>query len=412
MTVGKIMPPVFSSRRGAEIIALRIALVGVVAFFCYHSVLWHSTNESSSFAVYAMKIIPIVTLIPLLFRGGIYIPRDRGFLIFNALFALTFFTSIITAIFQDYFSLFYFIADLVGFLIFWLYVQFGYMLRVKYSYEPKDISKELSIFLFFISVVIILGFILSGGQKVSIPPDMHFATVFLFLCFFLKENRLSFLATIFLILLVSSAAFLSLHKITLGGVAFSFIFLVILFLRKFSIKSLVLLVGIAMLFCAIVVSYGSNLFANFSVEINNSGDGFQGSSANQRISEALLIYDDLTKSSRLSQVLGKGFGAHYFNSGIIEHYPQYVHQGHSTPFILWIRNGVFGVVLFFYVATLSFRYLFSKTTNSFILSASLFYCFLASVVDLYIYWGFFMGLGTGMLFGQINIDNKSRKHID
>ena len=401
----------FSSNRAA-IIALRVVMVGIPVLFLFHSVTWHSIGVSSSTAVYAMKIFAVITLIPLLMRGVIYAPNDRGFLTFNLLVALIFFSSFITVMWQDYFSLFYFLADSLGFLLFCGYAQFGYMLRAKYSYVPSAISKELNVFLILISIVIILGFIQSGGQKVSIPPDMHFATIFCFLCFFLRESKLSMLTGIFFVLLVSVSAFLTLHKVSLGAIGFSFVYLLIYRLRNFSIKNVAVVLFLVLTFLFIVFNFGSNLLNEFSVEINDAGDGFVGGSANQRILESLLIFDEMAQSSYLTQILGKGFGSHYFNPGIIEHYPDYVHQGHSTPFILWLRNGVLGVSLFAFIAIYSFRSLFSKNPERLIFAAPLFYCCLASLVDLYIYWGFFMGFGTGLLLAQAAVDKRLRKTID
>ena len=196
----------------AAIIAFRMVMVGVAIFFLYHSVTWHSTGESSSIAVYSMKVVAMIVILPLLMSGALYFPKDKGFLIFNSLVALTFVCSLVAVNSQTYFSMFYFLADSVGFLLFWIYAQFGYMFRAKCSLGPSVISKELSIFLVLASIIIIFGFIQSGGEKVSIPPDIHFALVFCFLAIFLKEAKVSSFVSISFVLLIAVAAFLSLHE--------------------------------------------------------------------------------------------------------------------------------------------------------------------------------------------------------
>ena len=61
-----------------------------------------------------------------------------------------------------------------------------------------------------------------------------------------------------------------------------------------------------------ILIYGSDLAVNFIVSANESGDGFSDPSANQRILETGLIINEINNSPLISQLLGKGFGAHYF----------------------------------------------------------------------------------------------------
>ena len=391
--------------------SLIFALTGIAIIFSFHSILWHSTGISSSIAVYGMKLVAVITLIPLLLGGIFYFPKEKNFLFFNFLFFLVLLSSVISALLQDYFSLFYFIADLIGFSLFWFYVQFGYKIRVATKISTDEISRYFKGFLLLLSFIIIAGFIQSGGEKVSIPPDMHYAIIFCFLCLFLKNGGRSLITSILFLSIVLLAAYLSLHRITLGAVVFSAISLLFISLKNFSFKNIFVVFFITLLSIYMILIYGSDLAVNFIVSANESGDGFSDPSANQRILETGLIINEINNSPLISQLLGKGFGAHYFNPGIIQHYPEYVHQGHPTPLILWLRNGSLGVILFLFLFFLSLKKFLSRKLDYVIYSAPLLYCCLASFFDLYVYWGFFMGIGTGLLFGQIKIDKSIKSKL-
>lgn len=131
-------------------------------------------------------------------------------------------------------------------------------------------------------------------------------------------------------------------------------------------------------------------------EVSISKEVFTDGSLNQRVIEMNLMLQELSQSAAML-VLGKGFGATYENKdGVLIYYGARVHNAHSTPFLVYFRNGLYGVVLYFIPLALVMFTIFSRNVILFRASLALLVIYVALFFNQYFYWGYQFGLAMAL----------------
>jgi hypothetical protein len=101
--------------------------------------------------------------------------------------------------------------------------------------------------------------------------------------------------------------------------------------------------------------------------------------------------------SWISLIFGEGFGATYENKdGVLIYYGPQVHNAHSTPFLLYFRNGFYGLLLFLIPGLIAAVTIFSRDDRLFRASLALGVMYLALLFNQYLYWGVQFGMGVAL----------------
>lgn len=125
---------------------------------------------------------------------------------------------------------------------------------------------------------------------------------------------------------------------------------------------------------------------------------FADGSLNQRLIEMELMFKEMSRSW-LSLILGEGFGAQYENKGgVLIYYGPQVHNAHSTPFLLYFRNGIYGLLLFIIPGLIAAVTIFARDDRLFRASLALGVMYLALMFNQYLYWGVQFGMGVALWF--------------
>ena len=351
--------------------------------FFGHGYIWFKSGQSESNAllVYGMKLAYCVYLLGVLlgakWNGG-YL-KEKFFVFFM----------LMTFIFSSFVPFFntklinerYYIGDLLGFLI----VIFYYSCTLAYIRSNKDgfdfICSTVVLGSFFTSLVVIFFYVASGGEKVSIPPELHLGAAFaLSRLFWLKIDGKS----IVIAFVIGLACVLSLQRMTLIIVVLPVLCLFLFDASRF-IRSLPGLVLLAL----IVVTPNLDKISEKITELipENNVMTFSDSSVNQRLVEVDLIAREIKKGSLLNYFLGFGFGAVYENKDyLIPNKGNYIHHSHIALVSVFFRNGLLGIISVFIIPFLFFvRFRFDS--NYKIALVGFISTYVALISDQYIYWG-------------------------
>ena len=348
-----------------------------------HGYIWFKSGQSESNAlfVYGMKLSYCVYLLGVLLgakccRGNF---KDIFFIFFM-------FVTLIVSSFTPFLDINlidrkYYIGDLLGFLI----VIFHYSCTLAYIRSNEDgfdfICSTVVLGSFVTSLVVIFFYVASGGEKVSIPPELHLGTALaLSRLFWLKMNGKS----IGIALVIALACVLSMQRINLIIVVLPVLCLILFDASRF----IRLLPGLVLL-ALIVVSPNLNKISEKVTTLVPEDDvmSFSDASINQRFVEIDLIAKEMKEGTLLNYFLGFGFGAVYENKDyLIFNKGDHIHHSHIALGSIFFRNGLLGIISVFIIPFLFFvRFRFDS--NYKIALVGFISTYVALISDQYIYWG-------------------------
>jgi hypothetical protein len=348
-------------------------------FFLLHGWIWVSTGVSSALMVYLIKLSYLPIVVSLSFSSGF--SKDVFPVLIGMLLIICGLLGSIFSI-QDL-GVKYFLADLFGFIVLWLsFLAVSSYVKQGNEYWWRMVSWIVGS-TFMVSIVVVIYYFASGGDKVSIPPEIHFgAAIIIGLLLFYPDQRTTTNLIKFGVIL--AACILSQQRINFL-VIFVPVFVFVLHrvrnpLALFRFFLALLIVALVIFF--VFHSLFLNLFMRMKFDISVGGISFQDNSANQRFIEAKLIMEEVGRLPMFQVLVGKGFGAEYANTGDVS-----VHLAHSTPFVLLLRNGVIGVFLFFVICFSALSRLFRSNQHA-VASCGVLAMLMAMMFDQYVYWGF------------------------
>ncbi len=398
-------------------------------FVASHGFMWVVQKVSYAPAVYAMKLayMPFIALALYVYFKDML--RDRPTVLAAAVIAPVFIISLIMPLLlNEPISTGYYVTDTAGLGITVLSSFIFYaMLRDK-SLDLAFIETISAQFCFVISIYMIVYFFASSGDKISVTPEIQIPMAIVIGAYLAPVNG-RVRPPIWLIALIAIACALSQlrENVVIFAIAGAACIVRGFFFRAdwrpaflFVAVSISAVMVLPATRTALLDRYQSlQLFDNISVDIFNEPSGdiikkpsgdvgsatkeqkievFVDSSLNQRFVEIGLMSQELSKSA-LTLVMGKGFGATYENrGGVLIYYGERVHNAHSTPFLVYFRNGIYGFILFALPAIFAFVTLFSKNTLLFRASLTLGMMYLALLFNQYFYWGVQFGLALAFWF--------------
>lgn len=347
-----------------------------------HNIIWFSTGTSSSLVVYTIKLAGGIYALGFLF-SRYKINLEVYYLILITIIVLT--TSTYATVNNLELVSHYIFTDFIGFFILIFYVVIGYNISRLYDFE--DITKFLNFFTLMMCFIFLLIALLSDFEKISIPPDFHAVIVFCTTCFLynLKESK-KITVSITMLVLIGVSTFFTLHRITFLAYVFAILSFYI-FRRKYFSVTISILVFVGFF-------YNFNFFKELTDVLLSTPELLVDESAAQRIKESILIKETLTANNMM--LFGAGFGGFYYNYGLIEHYPFYVHQGHVSPMMLLFRNGILGLTMYLVISIIALYNYFKPSKELYIMSSCLLYSLFASLFDFYFYWATHLGIVVGM----------------
>jgi len=366
------------------------------------------------------------------------------FLLFVAspCFVISFVTPFFT---NDSISYFYYTSDAVGLAVALISIFVFLELFKNGSLDVINIERIFSVFLTIVSIYIIIYYFFSGGDKISITPEMYIpmaVVIGAYLCPVKGGSAPPFL----LIALVAFACALSQLRenlviyaavgviCILRGLVLAprngrnaMLFLVAtLIVGVFTpgsqtlvaerLSSMTMKVG--PLFPGVmdgVPTFAEGWLQSLgkavgveSTEEEKSGPIFTDGSINQRIVEVQLMYDEMALSP-WTFLLGKGFGATYENKEkVLIYYGERVHNAHSTPFVVFFRNGLYGIILYLVPAVLAVFTLFSRNVLVFRASLTVLIMYAAFMINQYFYWNVNFGLAVAFLIFSLRERHTSK----
>jgi hypothetical protein len=401
---------------------VKASLAFIAIFFACHSILWHFYGVTSPLFIYLMKIAGLSSALFLFFNRHRACRFSSLAKLFTGLFVLSFLLALIRPVFAESINLFYFMTDLIGYLTFYVYVLIGMFMANSSFLSDERFFAMMNAFCIVMCSIIIFFYLISGGGKVSTPPDIHYAAVIAVLYGLsrlsaphLRPQRRAYVLAGIMIVLVGATV--SLHKITLLS-ALAPLVVGVLFMPSATRTRLglsmrkVRAVAVSVLL-AVTVSYlvvaQERFYETYIFSVDLEAGSADDASVQQRVLESILIFRSLADGGLQTMLLGNGFGAVYRNDGLIAHYPEFVHQAHVSPMIVWFRNGVAGLGVLLLTLVIAIKGLRSPDMNVKILGAGLTACLIASLSDLYLYWGFFMGIATGYLLVALERSTSSHR---
>jgi len=286
---------------------------------------------------------------------------------------------------------FYFFGDAVGASATFFYFFYLYYLLERKLVFIEQVYKIIIHSAILISIGIIFNYFLSGGGKVSIPPEIHYSLAIYFVSLgigyrFGKQMKVWYIAIIVLAIIVS--IFRMNLIISAGSLIVGYLWSI--FRKgKLGIRTFVL----GCLFIAITIFFFGPVleerFSSLAISEDVSSDNvFMDESANQRFLESTLVLLEMENQNILTLILGKGFGAEYTNVGrIIEHYPERQHQLHMTITSVFLRNGILGLIIFLIPVAFIVFDVFTRNQRLFAASIGLLFTYIALMTDQYLYWG-------------------------
>lgn len=372
-----------------------------------HGYIWTSEGGlSSAVLVYAMKLAPLAYLMGAsLFLGPkrvLKALRSR-IAIVGVVFLLLGLAS--PFVYQSQPSLFYYAADAAG-----MGATFAYFLVTKELFRTADTNRLRSV-IFRVMVAgaaatsaVILGlYFWSGGNKVSIPPDIHYGIALAIVLYLTAARASVVLAPLVIIAGVGASQFRMniIVAVLATGAAW---FWTLIFdrsqMRWGTIgKTALLVLVLAGLFSQPLLStfgrFGSFVWSPSQaiVEIETEG----GLPVDQRYLESYLVFQEM-KQQPASFLTGKGFGATFDTAEVLKGHGAREHSIHNSIAALFLRNGIFGVLLFLLPAILAVRTIFCGDRGLYVASIGLLVIYAACMTDQYVYWGGYYGIALAVWY--------------
>lgn len=370
----------------------------IPALMAVHSVIWYGTGVSSAVAVYALKLVTlsVIAVVLLRYRIGPMLSRPLRPLLLGST-AVLLGSVIATAIHYDEVSLAYALSDAAG----WLATT-GYIVVLFYALRRGLLPVEdLFGALRWGTVIVCCGFIIAwamtGGEKVSIPPDVHLGvalTLGRWLTARGTRRPVEHLLILVIVIGVVASAFRMNYVVTVFTILVSITWILV---RDADLRRIGRVAIILCVVAATAIGFREQVrgrlesFALSSTVDIRSGEVLSDRSAGQRFVEGVLVIDEVI-GSPVALIIGKGFGATFDNSaGLIPHLDDQVHNVHSTPLTVLLRSGGLGLVLLLAVPLIACRDLFTRDPDLFVAALGLLASYLALLTDQYLYWSLSFG---------------------
>lgn len=359
--------------------------------------------QGSSFAsllVYAIKLSYLVIIFDALLHDRLKIRlKNNKYIFYITIFLL--FTGSIAAIFHNKFiSFFYFLADFAGIAIMPFYI----LILIKYFHKCKGGINEiidlmrynLIITAFYLSIY----FFISGGQKISTPPDVQAVLSVVITTAILgigSTGRIKLTTSIIAAIIIIALA--QLRMLIIVGVLTLLLTSFRMLIYKFNASSFIRLIMLLTFAFGFLVFFGGDLIGErintlplIGDESNLVEDGIGDDSTNQRSIEALQVFNQMN-ANWTTYIFGTGFGALYANTLVLnDHYNIFQHHLHSSPVAIIFRLGIFALAIYLGIFLFAIKLMLSKADIKFVAGNMLFMQWLSSLMDLYIFWGFSFAL--------------------
>lgn len=384
-----------------------------------HGFFWNFGGLNTAILVYGMKITPLFFLAGAVFSLGV---RDAIGAFANkpaAILAVVCLISLVTPlIFGTEPQLFYYFADAAGFIS---TVSYAGVTTQLIKRNPSLIGLIFRVMISgaaVTSVVIVALYFITAGEKVSIPPDVHYG-IALSVVLYLTSSAKGLNLKLSPILIAAGVGAAMLRMNILIGVLsiFAAWFWQLIFNRKKisawrAVETAILLAVMALLFsqplmstlsrATLVAWYPPDAIAKIwagSPILGSIPDrDLEGAAVDQRYVESLLVFEEL-QAAPASFLVGKGFGATFENTdGVLSGHDAREHSIHNSIFALLLRNGLMGVLLFLTPAGLAVWTCFRGDRRLFVASVGLLSIYLACMADQYVYWGGYFGIALAVWY--------------
>ena len=393
----------------------KIVLVFIIPLlFTLHGLIYNSTGVSSSGIVYSIKLATFLSIVPLIKAYGLYVFKDIQINALKNIFILIVFFNIISSLINvKNISFFYFFADLAG-----LSITFIYIFYLLYIFKHQNLLffKILN-YCFksavFISLGIIVNYLISNGNKVSIPPELHYIISLTFVSILIGFKKEIFMKIVFISILIIGIMTSQL-RINLLLMILSVSFGLYWVFRYKKLKNSLLYFLIVTFIAIIIISSFQEILLSRLESLQfteiNSNNILVDNSANQRVLEVLAILDTIKDSNFFLLIFGHGFGATYNDMmNLIPHYPLTMHNSHVAYFSIFFRNGLLGLIIFITPLIYSLKFIFMKSQISFVFCVAIFLTYIALIFDQYVYWGFYFALSVSAILG---LNHHSHKELN
>jgi hypothetical protein len=368
-------------------------LVAFPVLLAIHGAYWLSHGESLAFSVYAMKLV----YLPFLAISLLCIPAhffgSKAFTRYLLLILPVFLISLSAPFILGLTINYYYFTDAIGLAVTLIAVPVSYLLLRNGLLSIKEIEQIFAAYLLVVSLYIVLYFIVGAGEKLSITPEMTLPMAIVLSAYVFPSSP-ERPPSIWLIFLIAVACVLS--QLRENMMAFLLV-AVLCGVRERGRRSLTLL-GLATIVVVTFLAVKPNVFDRpaFFRKMNIEGTIINPSIDQRRIEIELMLLE--MRKSPESFVLGVGFGATYENTrGELAYYGERVHNAHSTPFVVYFRNGAYGVALFVLPLTAAVFLLWSKRQIAFRMSLCALIFYGVMVFNQYLYWNVQYGLLVALI---------------
>jgi hypothetical protein len=392
-----------AGNRANTIWGLKIYLLVLLpSIFFVHGLFWTYRGENIALLVYGAKLSSIITFIPVLFscKPLSIFRRENGYLLL-ILASLLVIGLVTPFIIGGQINWFYFASDTIGVIVTFLYIFCVYFFLISERLSLTTLLALLFKSMGLVCLGISINYMLSRGGKVSIPSEIHYALA-IYIAAGLSGFILKFYHTVTFGAIVAAGVVMAQLRINLIVAAAAIICTIVwrFLVGKWRFNT-VKLCGCIFLCAAIVHTFSDQLVDRIQ-SLNIVGDDLQfeftDSSANQRFSEASLIFRELESAPFYTFFTGKGFGALYANThSLIPHYGERQHHAHMTPLVVLLRHGLFGLIIYMVPLLLATRTLFTRCRILFTVSLGVVLSYIALMSDQYLYWSPTFGTAVALL---------------
>lgn len=373
-------------------LTLPLVVFSPVLFFA-HGVVWTKLGYSSATLIYGNKLVGLFIIAAVVGNYGTKIFLRETSEVLGIATLLVTLGCLAPFAYEDKINWFYYTADAVGLIATFLYFFCIFFLLVKRIISVDYLYRLLTLHMAVICGAIVCNYILSAGEKVSIPPEIHYPLAVYLVGALLgrrKSSRLGLITTAVVLTGIIMAQFRINLLIVLSGI-------ILVVTRRFflghwrlNLRKLFPIISVALL---LSVSFSEKLIdriqsiALVSAEEASFQTPFSDASANQRFAEADLVLKELSRQPFYVYLIGKGSGAEYSNdNGAIPHYPERQHHVHMTPLVVLLRSGILGLCIYLLPLLLAIYTAFNRNVDLFIASAGVILTYLALMTDQYLYW--------------------------
>jgi hypothetical protein len=361
-----------------------------------HGIFWVSKGISFAPAVYLMKLSLVPFFLIALLKLNKTILSEKTFIILFPVFLFLTIQSLLSPFITGKGFNGYYLTDAIGMLLPILSVFVVVALLRKGIINLYFIEKTSTHFVVIVSIYIVIYYIASGGMKISITPETQIPLAIMFGAYFFKVNG-GYKPRLWMFILAFAGCYFSLLR---EGLIVYGLLIFITFLRKITggERSWRVLLISSMIGFAVIASMYNQMATSFvQTIVSNDNDANIDGSILQRFVEIDMVISEMTESP-ISLLLGQGFGAHYGNmDGKLLAYGELVHNIHSTPIMIYFRNGLIGLFLYLALLIYTLKSLMSKSDIVF-RCANTAIIFIASLLfNQYFYWNVQVGIVFGMM---------------